>query len=229
MTTIDGAAFSNKVRRMLGLSLESWNTVMVAALALAAIAAAIVGVATYIVIRLQTAEDVATKREFEQYRIDAGRQIAETNAAAAEANARAAALEKETVELKLALDNARAETLRLSNGVARHITDAERLSFKTFLKDTQFRIIMISETTPEAKTYRNELADALHNAGAAIVEYRENTAGGTIGVQVYGNDDDAAGKRLAQILVNAGLLGVSFHPRVGEVLAIAVRANPNVP
>jgi|SRR5580704_11078636 hypothetical protein len=51
--------FSKKVRRMLGLDLDSWNNLMVASLAFGAFAAVFLGIATFIVIKLQKAESEA--------------------------------------------------------------------------------------------------------------------------------------------------------------------------
>jgi hypothetical protein len=74
---------------MLGLDLDSWNGVLVVSLFLAALAAVVVGVATFAVIRLQRAEEIATKEEFERYKIEAGERISDTYARAAEANQKA--------------------------------------------------------------------------------------------------------------------------------------------
>ena len=53
---------------MLGLSLHDWETVMIAALAVAGIAAVIVGVSTYCVVQLQRHESAASKRNWCNYR-----------------------------------------------------------------------------------------------------------------------------------------------------------------
>lgn len=59
---------------------------MVGSLAVAAFAAALVGIATYAVVQLQRQEIAASKDEFERYKLDAGQSIAEAGARAAEAN-----------------------------------------------------------------------------------------------------------------------------------------------
>jgi hypothetical protein len=56
---------------MLGLSIDSWNLALVGGLALGALSAAIVVVATIAVIRLQNAESAATKQEFDRYKLEA--------------------------------------------------------------------------------------------------------------------------------------------------------------
>ena len=63
---------------MFGLSLHVWENVMVGSLAFAALAAAIVGVATYAVVQLQRVEIEHSNRT-----------IAEANARAAEASQKA--------------------------------------------------------------------------------------------------------------------------------------------
>lgn len=76
---------SQKVRRMAGLSLHGWENVMLASLALAAVFAALVGVATYCVVQLQRAEIAEAKEESERYKLDVERKISEADARAAEA------------------------------------------------------------------------------------------------------------------------------------------------
>ena len=53
---IENTTFSKRVRRMLGLSLECWNTIMLASLGVGAIAAFAVVVSTFAVIQLQKLE-----------------------------------------------------------------------------------------------------------------------------------------------------------------------------
>jgi hypothetical protein len=99
---IDKAVPSKKVNRMLGISLDSWNNVMVGALALAAIAAVIVGVSTFIIIRMQAAEEIATKQEFERYKIDADLKISAANDRAKAAEERAAAANEQAARVEQA-------------------------------------------------------------------------------------------------------------------------------
>lgn len=77
--TIERDTFSKTVRRMFGLSLHTWENVMVASLAVAAVAAAILGIATFAVVQLQRQEISTSKDEFERYKLDAGQKLAETN------------------------------------------------------------------------------------------------------------------------------------------------------
>ena len=70
---------------MLGLGLDAWNNIMVASLAFGALAAVIVGVSTYVVIRLQKAEAQTAAAEFDRYKLATEKSISEANARAAEA------------------------------------------------------------------------------------------------------------------------------------------------
>lgn len=82
----ENATFSKKVREMLGMSLHTWENLMVASLVSAALAAAFVGVATFAVVRLQRVELAASKDEFERYKLGAGIEIAKAGEGAAKAN-----------------------------------------------------------------------------------------------------------------------------------------------
>ena len=60
---------------MLGLSLPDWESVMLASLAFAAIAAGAVGVSTYAVVRLQRHEAAETTAALEEYKREAARDV----------------------------------------------------------------------------------------------------------------------------------------------------------
>jgi hypothetical protein len=85
MAQIVSATVSKGKRRMLGLGLDSWNNIMIASLAFGALAAVIVGVSTYVIIRLQKAEAAATAEEFSRYKLATEKSISDANARAAEA------------------------------------------------------------------------------------------------------------------------------------------------
>jgi len=85
---------------MFGLDLDSWNAVMVASLGFAAVAALAVVVSTALVIKLQKAAELATKQEFEQYKLDAGVKISGAEERAKVAEQRASDANLEIVRLK---------------------------------------------------------------------------------------------------------------------------------
>ena len=97
------------LRRMWGLSLDFWNNIIVAFLALGAFAAVIVGVATYIAFQLQEQETQDANAALERYKIGVAAQVAdakregiEAGKTAGDALVRAAALEKEATDARLA-------------------------------------------------------------------------------------------------------------------------------
>jgi len=70
---------------MFGLGLDSWNNILVASLILGALAAVIVGVSTFVIIRLQRSEAQDAGLEFERYKLATDERILETTARAKEA------------------------------------------------------------------------------------------------------------------------------------------------
>jgi hypothetical protein len=93
MAQIENTNFPKKVRRMLGLALDSWNNLMVLSLGLGAIAAVIVGISTYAVIKLQRAEAEDASAAFEQYKLGVSAQAETAKSEIAKANARTAEAE----------------------------------------------------------------------------------------------------------------------------------------
>jgi hypothetical protein len=118
MAMTENTNFSKGVRRMLGLSLDGWNNVMLWCLAFVAIAAISVGVAQYVIIQLAKQEAADAKAEFDKYKLtvegkvaDAKKEGIEAGKAAGNALVRAAELEKEAADARL-------ETERLKQVVA---------------------------------------------------------------------------------------------------------------
>jgi hypothetical protein len=70
---------------MLGLSLHGWENAMVVFLIIAGFFALIAGAATWAVVRLQRIEIAESKQEFDKYKLDTSKEIAEANARALEA------------------------------------------------------------------------------------------------------------------------------------------------
>jgi hypothetical protein len=103
MATIENTNFSKGVRRMLGLPLDSWNNITLSFLGVAAFAAAIVGISTYAVVQLQKLEAKDASDALEQYKIDAGKEVATAKESAASALERAAGAEQRAAEANLEL------------------------------------------------------------------------------------------------------------------------------
>ena len=89
---------------MLSLSLHGWEDVLIASLAGVAFFGVLVGVATWAVVKLQRVEIAASKGEFETYKLDAGKKIADANAVGEAAKASAAEANARTKEAELALE-----------------------------------------------------------------------------------------------------------------------------
>jgi hypothetical protein len=81
------SGFLNKAKRMLGLSLHGWENLMVGSLVFAAMAEAIVGVSTWAVVRLQRQELAGSKIEFDTYKLETAKHIADANSAGEAAKA----------------------------------------------------------------------------------------------------------------------------------------------
>src|SRR5215467_3203855 len=88
--------FSRKVRRVFGLDLHSWEQLMLLSLLA-------VFITTASVVILQRAENAKTKNEFEEYKLEAGANVAEANARAAEANQKAQEASLELAKLTEAM------------------------------------------------------------------------------------------------------------------------------
>ena len=151
------ATFSKKVKRMLGLDLDGWNTAMVVFLALAASAAIAVGVSQFVIIKLQKSSEVEAKQEFERYKVETGEKIAEANTRAAEANEHAAKADLARVELESKL-------------VPRSLNQ-EQWDFIQGLRG-KFSIISIAyEVDAETVWFAGQIRDAFFSAGIGVAMY----------------------------------------------------------
>jgi len=125
MAQTENTAFSKKVSRMFGLSLATWNNIMLVFLGIGALAAVIVVVSTFVVIKLQRLEAENAGLAFEQYKLgvagqvaDAKREGIEAGKTAGNAILRAAELEKEAAAARL-------ETEKLKEVVAWRVLPTE--------------------------------------------------------------------------------------------------------
>lgn len=100
---------SRAVRRMFGLGLETWEHLMLASLAFAALAAVAIGLSTYVVVKLQREAARNAAIALDEYKADAGRQIAQAEENAAGANERAAMLEREAASARLEQERLKAQ------------------------------------------------------------------------------------------------------------------------
>lgn len=107
MAQIENTNFSKGVRRMLGLSLDGWNNVMLWCLAFVSLAAISVGISQYIIIQLAKQDAAESKSDLDAYKLtvegkvaDAKKEGIAAGKIAGDALVRAAALEKQAAESK---------------------------------------------------------------------------------------------------------------------------------
>jgi hypothetical protein len=124
-SSIDITNFSKKATRMFGLGLDSWNNLVVVFLGIGAIAAIIVGISTYAVVRLQKAEAKDASDAFELYKLGVAAQVAEAKKEGIEAGKTAGDALVRAAELEKEAANARLETEKLKKVVAWRVIPPE--------------------------------------------------------------------------------------------------------
>ncbi len=115
--TIPTASFSNRVKRVLGLSLHEWENAMVVFLIAAGLFALLAGAATWAVVRLQRIELAASQRELDRYKTEAGLKIEEARREGIEADKTAGNAMLRAAELEKEAASARLETEKLKAAV----------------------------------------------------------------------------------------------------------------
>jgi hypothetical protein len=173
------AVFSNKVRRMFGLSLHGWENWMIGSLIVAAAFALIAGFATWQVVRLQRLELADSKTAFDLYKLTVDGQVADAKKegidagkAAGDALVRAAALEKQAAELK-------AKNLELEVKIQpRRLSGKEKDSFISALSGVPKppTIAVVSRLLdPDSNDFADDISAALMAAGWHSERYRNWT------------------------------------------------------
>jgi hypothetical protein len=144
-TKIEKPDISRRAKGVFGLDLHSWEQLMLLSLGAAGLIAIAVFLTTAAVVILQRSENAQTKREFDEYKLEAGKSISEANARQKEA------------ELKLA-------EVRKKLGRPREL-DLER--FKEALVGVAPRRVIISyaPNDPDSMWLSLRINGALHNAG----------------------------------------------------------------
>src|SRR6476620_7316052 len=94
-----------------GLSLHGWEEIMRGAIAAVGIFGLLVGVATYFVVTLTREEAAESKRQFEEYKIEAAGGVTKSNERIAELSTQAERLRNETARLQT--DNLALQTAML--------------------------------------------------------------------------------------------------------------------
>jgi hypothetical protein len=104
-------ASSNRVRRMWGLDLDSWNKIVLGLGVIAGFAAVLVAFSGWVSYNLQKKEALDAKESLERYKQDAGEKIAESNERASKAD-------KEASDANLKAEQIKAKNLGLERIVA---------------------------------------------------------------------------------------------------------------
>lgn len=169
---------------MLGFDLHWWETAMLVSLGVAAIAAALVGVATYAVVHLQRQEAKTTAAEFAQYKVDAGVKIAEASEGAAKADERAAQANERAAnaEHKAAEANLALEIFKAPRSLTRSQQDRLRDKLELF-RGVSIDIFRFGET-PEIVRFSTLLVVPLKEAGWSPRDWNSIGGGAATGVLV---------------------------------------------
>jgi hypothetical protein len=158
--------FSKKVRRMLGLSLDFWNNILVVFLGLGALAAIIVVVSTFIVIRLQRLEAADASLAFEQYKLGVSAQVADAKREGIEAGKMAGNAVLRAAELENEAANARLETEKIKGVVAWRVLSPETASKLEQVLATKPGSVNLRYTDgdPEALFLASQISQILNQA-----------------------------------------------------------------
>lgn len=164
---------------MFGLWLHGWETVLIVSATVAAAAAIGVGWATYAVITLTREDNLASSTELEKYKLDAELKTAEAARIAAQANERAAELERQTEALKLEAERAK-ESAALANKQILEMKTIRRLekpqaeALSIILKSEYFQskpqvsLQVASVADAEAQMFAMELMTFFSSCGVNI-------------------------------------------------------------
>lgn len=241
------AATKSKGRRVIwGLSLHGWEEVMRGSLAVVGVFGLLVGLATFFVVTLTREEAAESKRQLEEYKVEASKEVAaavaigetakadaaKANEGASEANARAADLDKKAEELRAA--NLALEALIQPR---RWNRPEEAKAFGEALSKFRGRTVKVSSQTGdvEAAVLAQQILIVLqHVAGISVIDRRAAEAPlgfVVLGVLVSGRDEELVSAILAALppklraergQMPAGAPGFSIQDPPGEIDATIV-------
>jgi hypothetical protein len=213
---VEAAIASKGVRRMLGVSLHGWENAVMVFLIVAGIFAALAAAATWSVVRLQKAELAETTAAFDTYKLTAEAQIAgakkeavETAQNAGNALVRAAALEKETAEL-------RAANLALAARLApRRLSGAQSARMSAILTaGPRMKLAVVSRAfDSEGKDFADDLALTLNNAQWEAVRH-DNWTRGDSGVFIATVDGTPVPAEASALRAALDAAGIAYRPMI---------------
>jgi hypothetical protein len=189
MATTENKNISKGVRRMLGLSLDGWNNVMLWCLAFVAIAAILVGISQYVIIQLAKQETADSKKEFEAYKLTVEGKVADAKSEGIKAGETAGNALVRAEELKAA-------NLALEAQIApRRLTDTQIRSMGLALSRFSGKAVSVVTYSldSEAAVLAKQIIASLQ---LALIEVQDRTAsvmpmgGFSLGVHLSGSDAD---------------------------------------
>ena len=228
---IEKALFKKGQGHMWGMSLDEWNNLLLAFLAVAAIAAVAVGISTYATIRLAKEEAEAAKAELDAYKLtvdakvaDAKREGIKAGETAANAQLRAAELEKEAANAKL-------QTEKIKQVVAWRmlsVEDADNLS--RTLKSSPGKVnLRYTDGDPESLFFAIQLSKVLTDSNWEVAggAYKSNVI--VFGINLPGGaDHDTEVLQKAFSSANIGFSAAQI-PATGSSISFNVTNIPGAP
>jgi hypothetical protein len=219
---------ARKASRMLGLTLQAWEILLVFSLVAVAVAAVFVVILT----RKEASE---YKREYDTYKLTVDAKAAEAKAeglkagrTAGDALLRAAALEKEAARLTKEAEEAKLETEHLKALVAwRHLSPDQQ---KIIVDDLSGKTLAIhfdySQNDPEAMQFSENLLKAIKAAGIVAYTHPLVAPPAPPGVIIFGTENDPAYQALKSALERANVQ-FKLAPRNGPTrLSIGSKLAP---
>jgi hypothetical protein len=250
MATTENTIFSKKViRRMLGLSLHAWEDIMALSLAVAAIAATIVGVSTYAVVQLQRheARESAEKNAFlnnETAKLHAQNALTSdallTNAHAGKSNA-ITGLATQTIAERIALAQGLVDPKSISEAgrslsIIPKVTSFAGKKFDAVVTSIDIELGTLLIALKNALTIAGwiEIARSDPTAGVGILSMDRASGPALVRIEVGASEDPAlldAAKSLASALNEEGIAATvspkaESDPANASVIHILVGAKP---
>jgi hypothetical protein len=204
VVAVVATTFLKKVRRMLGLSLHAWESVMLAFLAVAAIAAAVVGLSTYAVVQLQKQEAADAKKDFNTYKITVEAQVEDAKKEGLEAGKTAANALVRAAELEAA-------NLALEAQIApRRLSAAQQQSMLFDLTPYAGRVVAVQSYSLDAEgtVLASQLMRVLTGSGLQAVDRLASVSpmgGFILGIHISGTDEQLVGALRSTLSNTAGL------------------------
>lgn len=128
--------------------------------------------------------------------------------------------------------NVAGEAQKLQQAAGRHVTPEQKRTLKKLLQGSHIEVRLGSDSLPEPIGYRDELIDALQQAGVKVIEKFENVCLGScprgITLRAYRNDPNAV--LLLRAMNAAALPNLVVLPGdMPSQISIKVNMNPYIP